>query len=239
MGFREIAFRSRSEFVATIIVFAALTTALDSIPSPITAGVWSGLVFMISPLTGVILGPRAGFLTILMAVMVGHWVYFRDIYEFVFTFGAPIGAMISGFSFRGKHRTVWIFYTFMLMAYFLSPISRQLPLIGMWDCYLAYAVACILPLLPQRILAKWNRALPIALASLLGLEADVLFRIFVLVPCGTYRLFYGFTPEVMTLIWYAGAAITPAKVALSTIATTLVGNGVTKVLELRSARRFS
>jgi hypothetical protein len=56
------------------------------------------------------------------------------------------------------------------------------------------------------------------LATFSGLEADILFRIFILIPCNGYSIFYGLTPEVLKAIWTVPAPlITPFKVILSTI----------------------
>jgi hypothetical protein len=63
----------------------------------------------------------------------------------------------------------------------------------------------------------------LALSTFIGLEADVLFRIFIFVPCQTYRLFYGYDVSVLQAIWAMGAVETPIKVALSTVVTVLVG----------------
>jgi len=77
---------------------------------------------MISPLAGIILGPYDGFISTLIAVMIGHSLIPRETaYEFVFTFGAPIGSMVSGFIFRGEWKKVFALYTIMLASYFARP----------------------------------------------------------------------------------------------------------------------
>jgi hypothetical protein len=55
------------------------------------------------------------------------------------------------------------------------------------------------------------------------LEADVLFRIFVFIPCQTYKLFYGFNIETLHGIWAVGAIETPIKAALSTAIAAIIG----------------
>jgi hypothetical protein len=63
----------------------------------------------------------------------------------------------------------------------------------------------------------------LALSAFVGLEADVLFRIFILVPMQTYSLFYGWDVEGLRAIWTLGAILTPLKAALATLATTIIG----------------
>lgn len=189
---------------------------------------------MLSPIAGFVLGPYNGFVSTLIAVMVGHLISPRETaYEFVFTLGAPVGSMMSGFAFEGKLTRVFAYYTFVLAAYFATPVSRLLPIWGMWDCYLAYALLAFLLLLSgARKAGKLvKRVSPFALSAFLGLEADVLLRIFIFVPLQTYRLFYGLTPEALAAIWAAPAPIiTPFKVLLSTLTAALVGPRVKRYL---------
>lgn len=217
----------RTRRIALISTFAVLSTVLDSIVTPsFSAGVWYGWIFVMSPVTGILLGPRDGFIATLISVMAGHSLVFREtVYEYVFTLGAPIGSMISGLIFRGDWGKVLLYYTFMFASYFLTPVSRRLPIWGMWDCYVAYitlVVVFVLSRMNMFSLEGGTRHL-FALCAFLGLEADILFRIFILVPCQTYRLFYGLTPEALALIWAVPAPlITPIKVALSTLVATMV-----------------
>jgi len=78
-----------------------------------------------------------------------------------------------------------------------------------------------------------SRRLPflLAVSAFVGLEADVLFRIFIFVPCQTYQLFYGFSVETLQLVWIAGAVGTPIKAALSTLLTVVAGHPLVKTLK--------
>jgi len=221
-----------SQFVSLVAVFASVNIVFDSLMGLPTLpnDVWSGWVFMVAPLTGMVLGPYAGFLSTLIGVMIGHCIYFRDVYEFLFTFGAPIGAMTSGFLFRGRWKIVLIYYTALLGIYFITPVAWKLPIWGMWDVYMAYIILLVVVLMMRKGL--WNfkskiklKRLPyiIATCTIIGLEADVLFRIFILIPCQTYRLFYKLDVNILILWWAAGAFETPIKVALSALVTAIVG----------------
>lgn len=293
---------SAAQLVAIVAVFAALNVITDSFMSlpEFPSGVWYSWNFLVEPLTGIVLGPLLGSAATFIGVMIGHWVYFIDAYEFLFTIGAPIGVAVSALLFKGKWKPVLAYYTVLFTAYFLTPVAWQLPIWGMWDTYLAFIVliaaiflikkglwkhetyACVS--LPKRqmiglsgavgiittILAIYTALQPklfdvtivlifaelvswiffmitlfivygtvpssarilliLAVAAFVGLEADVLFRIFVFIPCQTYRLFYGWDVEILKVIWSSGAVITPIKVALSTIATVAIGQPLIKAL---------
>jgi hypothetical protein len=205
-----------SKRIALITLFATLTAILDSIPGipQFGSGVWYGWVFLIEPIVGFILGPFNGFLSVLIGVLIGHYIYFREPYEFIFTLGAPIGAMISGMLFRGNKKFPLLFFSLLLFSYFLTPISFDLPLWGIWDVLLAFG------LLLTIVLIKIERIRPV-FSAFIGLESDVLFRIFLFVPLQTYKIFYGFNLELMKKIWIAAAFITPIQVGLSLFFTIL------------------
>jgi len=225
-----------SQLAALVALFAALNVVSDSIMSlpEMPSGVWYSWNFAVEPLTGIVLGPFAGFLATFIGVMIGHYIYFIDAYEFLFTLGAPIGAMFSGLLFRGKWRPVLIYFSMLLTAYFVTPIAWQLPIWGMWDTYLAYAVLLLVILTIRKSSRGYeSKSLLYTLTAcaFIGLEADVLFRIFVFIPCQTYKLFYGFNLESLQLIWTVGAVGTPVKVAISTLVTTIIGNPLIRTVK--------
>jgi len=228
--------KRKSLFVSLVAIFAALNAVCDSfmgIPQ-FSEGVWYSWIFIIEPLTGIVLGPYVGFLSTLIGVMIGHFIYFRGTQEFLFTIGAPVGAMISGFLSKGRWKIVFGYYTMLFTAYFLTPVSWQLPIWGMWNTYCAYAGLCIIALKMTEKRAErletrsLSRVLPIY--AFIGLEADILFRIFAFIPCQTYWFIYGFNVETLQFIWIAGALITPIQVAISALLTLIVGIPLIKIL---------
>ncbi|MCS7114783.1 MAG: hypothetical protein RMJ15_09290 [Nitrososphaerota archaeon] len=227
-----------SVFISLVAVFAAFNIVCDSfVVPPILpySGVWHSWVFISEPITGIILGPLTGFFSNLVGVMVGHSINFIDVYEFLFTLGAPLGAMISALVFRGKWRIALAYYLVLLGGFFAAPVSWQLPFWGMWDVYLAFIVLLATAFIATKMKGVWDVHSKIrlvyilALSTFIGLEADVLFRIFVFVPCQTYRLFYNYDIGVLQAIWALGAVETPIKVALSTIVTVLIGPPIISV----------
>jgi len=224
----------RKRILHLIIIFASLNVVCDSLVGlpQFSSGVWYSWIFIIEPITGIILGTYAGFLSTLIGVMIGHFIYFRGVHEFLFTIGAPIGAMVSGLVFRGRWKPVFTYYTVLLAAYFITPIAWQLPIWGMWNTYLAYLCLAALIALGRDVLKlELNKpSYTLALSAFIGLEADILFRIFIFIPCQTYQLFYGFTVEALQLIWLTAAFVTPVQVAMSAFATVILGPPVIRVL---------
>lgn len=222
--------------ISLIVVFAVISVALDSLVSPgFSSGIWYGWVFIMSPISGIVLGPRDGFIATLISVIVGHTIVFREsVFEFIFTLGAPIGSAVTGLIFRGEKSKILVYYTILLTAYFLTPIARQLPIWGMWDVYIAYIVLLALFFLERsgRLRFMKNPRIAVTVSTLLGLEADILFRIFALIPGQGYSIFYGLTPEVLVMIWSVPAPlITPIKVATSISIATLLVPSIFKILK--------
>jgi hypothetical protein len=226
--------RIEGRTLSLIAVFAALGVVCDGVVTlGFSGGVWFGWIFLISPIAGIVLGPYNGFVSTLIAVMIGHSLFPREtVYEFIFTIGAPVGSMMSGFAFNGQLKRLFVFYTVMLGTYFATPVAKHLPIWGMWDCYLAYAILIVLwVILSIRGSDEIRWLSPFAVSAFLGLEADVLLRIFILVPCQGYRFFFGWTPELLTTIWTVPAPlITPFKVLLSTFTVTLIGPQIKHIL---------
>lgn len=220
-------------------MFAALNIICDSLTSTLlpSSGIWSSWIFMTAPITGIILGPYTGFLSVLIGVMVGHSIYFLGFEEFLFTLGAPIGAAVSSFMFNGKWKPVLTYYFILFAAYFATPVSWQLPFWGMWDVYLALSVLCAIVFVINFKREIWNTSSTkkllyiLALSVFVGLEADVLFRIFVLIPCHTYQFIYGWDVDFLRSIWALGAVETPIKASLSMLTTVIVVPSIIKAVQ--------
>jgi hypothetical protein len=222
----------KSAFISLVSIFAAFNIICDLLVVPPIlpySGVWYSWVFITEAITGIVLGPLAGFLSTFIGVMVGHLISYVDAFEFLFTIGAPLGTMISALVFKRKWGIVLAYYFALLAGFFAAPVSWQLPFWGMWDVYLAFGTLLLLAFTTTKWKSLWDTKSKIrllyvlAFSTLIGLEADVLFRIFIFVPCQTYTLFYGYGVGELQAIWALGAVETPIKVALSVIVTAMVG----------------
>ena len=226
-----------SRSLALVAIFASLNIVSDSIEGipQFLSGVWYSWIFITEPLTGLVLPPHGAFLSTLIGVIAGHTIYPRDAYEFLFAVGAPIGSTITALLSRGRHKIVLVYFAVLFGAYFVTPVSWQLPLWGMWDTYMAFALmlTATFTLFKRETMFndKRQKMAPflLALYAFIGLEADILFRIFLFVPCQTYRTLFLFTVEELHTIWLAGAVITPIQVAVSTVGVSIIGVPLLKI----------
>ncbi len=192
-----------------------------------SAGIWDSAIFILSPLAGVLLGPIAGAVAIGLGSLVGHYIFFRDIYELVFMIGAPFGAAMAGLIYQRRWKPTFCVYSLLLLGYFLEPVTWNLPLWGIWDILAGFCLLCIFSLVNFRNLWPENEnsqtILGLLFATIIGLESDILLRVFILIPGQTYWFFYGFDAEVLRAIWLAAGILTPLKVAVAAIIVVLVG----------------
>ena len=212
----------RSSLLAALVaLFGALHAVLVAIP-----GIWRSWMIVILPIEGVLLGPRAGALAALMGCLVGRLIRPRPGFYVVFGLAEPVGALAAGLAFRGRWKELLALYGLMLAAYFAHPLGRELPAWCLWDIYIALALVPIAPRFTRRALEERDspRALTpaLALAAFIGVEADVLTRIFILIPVGLYALM-GLTVPLLQAAWVAGAFETPLESLVSVLVATTVG----------------
>ncbi|MFW9830257.1 MAG: hypothetical protein ACFFD8_00545 [Candidatus Thorarchaeota archaeon] len=228
--------KNRSRIVGFLAVFTALVAVLDAIPiiPGLYSGIWDSWIFLLSPIIGVLLGPLYAMISVGLGSFLGHFIYFRDPFEFLFMFGAVLGSACAALIFQRRWKPVLIIYTVLLVGYFLTPISWFLPLIGIWDILLGFGLLIMFSIFTNQKLRslspsqdQWFRLL---FCAMIGLEADILLRVFILVPGQTYWLFYGWTSEVLWWIWMTAGFITPTKVALATLFTVTIGFSLLKLL---------
>jgi len=231
-----VSLETSSRFVAFMAIFAALAAVLDSIPiiPGFYSGIWDSWLFLMSPLFGIILGPLGGAAAIAMGSFIGHLVYFRDPFELLFMWGAPLGAGIAGLVFQRKWKPVIIIYTGLLLAYFVTPVSWQLPLWGIWDVLVGFGILVVFSVIANTRLwpevGEHRNVIALLFATIIGLESDVLFRVFILVPCQTYWLFYGLSVEGLQILWWGAGFVTPLKVLMAVVIGLTIGFSLIRIL---------
>jgi predicted membrane protein len=219
----------KSRFLTLISLFSALHAIFVLIPLP-----FRSLMVIIQPLEGIILGIYGGFLSALLGSIVGRII--RPMEGLLPIFGItaePIGALVSALFFRKKWKHVFLIYLFLLLGYFIHPLGRILPAWCLWNTYIAFILTFISPLFLKKIKEETNSkklAFLLALTSFIGIEADALVRIFILIPVGFYSLM-GIPEEALVPIWIAGAIQTPIEAILSIIATIILGIPLIKILK--------
>ncbi len=224
--------KNMTQNIAYVSIFTALGAVLDVIPiiPGFYSGIWDSWLFLLSPVIGILLGPFYGAVSVGTGSLIGHLIYFRDPFELVFMWGAPLGAATAGFIYEKKWLPVLGIYGSLLGGYLIYPVTWVLPLWGIWDVLVGFALIVVFIFLvnmeSDENIRIGMHTLTIAFAAIIGLEADVLFRVFVLVPGQTYWFFYGFTVADLQYIWMSAGIITPIKVLLSSIATIMITKAV-------------
>ncbi|MBA7585043.1 hypothetical protein ES708_27013 [subsurface metagenome] len=149
--------------------------------------------------------------------------------------GAPVGAGIAGLVYQQRWKFVFAIYSLLLLAYFITPVTWVLSLWGIWDVLVVYTLVIGFSALSSfkisttGILNSTNAKL--ALATVIGLEADILVRIFILIPGQVYWFFYGLPVEELQLMWLVAGFITPIKVIVAAIATVAIGKSLLRNLQ--------
>ncbi len=96
-----------------------------------------------------------------------------------------------------------------------------------------FSLFCILNLW-EKLDSQDKRAI-LLFATIIGLEADVLFRVFILIPGQTYELFYGLSLEALQLLWWSAGFIIPMKIFMATIVGLTIGISLLRALSFNEA----
>ncbi|MGY5859461.1 MAG: hypothetical protein RTU63_08825 [Candidatus Thorarchaeota archaeon] len=226
-----------SRSITFTAIFAALIAILDAIPiiPGFYSGIWDSWGFMLSPLVGIVLGPVYGAISVGLGGFVGHMIYFRDPLEMIFMLGAPVGAGIAGLVFQQKWKSTIAIYSVLLLGYFITPVTWVLSLWGIWDVLVVFILV-----LGITVFSIFNKSkteilnstsLKLVLATVIGLELDILVRIFILIPGQFWWFFYGIPVGELQLMWLAAGFITPVKVIIAAIATVAIGKSLLKYFQ--------
>ncbi len=145
-----------------------------------------------------------------------------------------MGAAVAGFVYQRKWKPVFGIYTAMLLGYFIYPVSWGLPLWGIWDILVGYGVVLIYSVAATRGIwsntSERNKLLLLLFCTVIALETDILFRVFVLMP-GQIHWILGMTPEILYGIWLVAGIITPIKVVLAAIVVVTLGRQLLRIIE--------
>ncbi len=211
----------RSRIIAAVSLLGSIHAILVAIP-----GIWRSWMIIIEPIEGLILGPFGGAVSALIGSSIGRIIRPRAGILYIFGLGEVLGALTSGLIFKGRWRDALIIYAIMLSAYFIHPLGRTLPAWALWDIYIAFSLILLSPRLINRALndkENTKKLTPaVAIASFIGIEADVLTRIFLLIPVGLYNVL-GIPENVLPVIWMAGAVETPVESIISVTASIIIG----------------
>ena len=229
-----------SVLLALTAMFSAMHAALASQPGPFGFRSW---MFVFAPVEGMVLGPGPGALAAMIGGSIGCVLRGEAIILPIVAFAEPLGAASAGLAMKKRWRELIAIYGLMLAAYFAHPYGRALPAWCLWDIYIAFALLLMASIswneafrkASSSVLTRLKRAmrLPdplieirppkeagltclVGLAAFIGLEADVLARIFMLIPMCLYAL-WGIDFATLVLWWQLGALATPLEGLTSTL----------------------
>jgi uncharacterized membrane protein len=220
----------QTQKIALTAVFAALHTILSLIPGPVGFRSW---IILIMPLEGILLGPAMGFSAGFIGYSLGWFIRPRAEPIF-FGLGEPIGALTAGLIAQRKWSYALFFYSVMLLAFFIYPLTATLPLWTLWDIYAAFICILLFAFLSKTMKLEKSHIqnLPVLLgfSAFIGTEADILTRITMLVPLNGYQ-WWGVQASILPSIFVLGAFQTPTEAVISVIATIIIGVPLVKILQ--------
>jgi hypothetical protein len=216
--------------VALVSVFGALHAVLSLFPGPVGFRSW---MILVMPLEGIMLGPVLGFSAGFIGYFLG-WVIRPRAEPMFFGLGEPVGAFCTGLMAQRKWQHTALLYGLMLLGFFVYPLTSTLPLWTLWDIYIAFVCVFVFALVSKamKLTATSGRGLPVLLgfAAFIGTEADVLARIFMLVPLGGFQ-WWGIPASILPEVFVLGAFQTPIEAIISVIAAIIIGVPLVKVLQ--------
>jgi hypothetical protein len=168
-------------------VFASLHAVLYFV----SFGLWRNWAIYLESVEGVVLGPRIGFFAALTGSLVARMIRPDDFWMFGIV-AEPVSVLIAGLLSRANWKPVLAAYAVMMSAYLVSPFGRVLPVWAILD--ILFALLLIYP--TSRIsgdLFKMDGkrvSATLILISFVCIATDSLVRIFLLVPCGLYNMFF-------------------------------------------------
>jgi uncharacterized membrane protein len=175
--------------VSLIATFAALHAVLGFLSLGI--GPWRNWAVYLEPFEGIILGPRIGFLAALLGSSIARTAGQSSDWMFG-VIAEPLGTLSAALLARSRWKPVLSIYAVMLSAYFIDPNGRALPIWTVLDIlivpFLIYPTAKF-----SGNLFKSNTkrlSISLALISFTVIVTDSLARVFLLVPCRLYQLFF-------------------------------------------------
>jgi hypothetical protein len=217
-----------SKSVAFICVFAAFHATLYLISPPV---LWRNWAIYLAPIEGIILGPWAGFSAALIGSTIGRIVMPTSLWMFGI-FAEPLSVLCAGFLVRGTWKPVVAIYAAMFLAYFASPLGRELPVWPLSDAVLALFLVYPAAKLSKNLYGEDVTLLPASLAivSFITVATDGLARVFLLVPAGLYGVLL-MTQSVVLTAFVSGGVNSFIEDVLVVVVSLVVG--VPIVLALR------
>lgn len=170
---------------------ASSFAALHAVLYFISFGLWRNWGIYLETIEGAILGPRIGFTAALIGALVARIIKPDPLWMFG-VIAEPVSVLAAALLAQSKWKPVLGLYIATLLAYFLHPYGRNLPLWTILDVLAALALIYPAAKIGGTLYAGDFKRLPVKLAliSFVCIATDSLIRIFLLIPCGLHYLFF-------------------------------------------------
>jgi predicted membrane protein len=184
-----------SQKISLTATFAALHAVLGFLSLGI--GPWRNWAVYLEPFEGIILGPQVGFIAALIGSSIARMAGQSSDWMFGII-AEPLSVLMAGLLAKARWKSVLAIYAVMLSVYFIDPLGRELPVWTVLDILFALFLIYPAAKLSSNLFGKDVRHMSIALIfiSFTVIATDSLTRVFLLVPCGFYTLFF---PDFGTL----------------------------------------
>lgn len=184
----------------------AIFAALHAVLYFISFGLWRNWGIYLESIEAISLGPKIGFFAALIGSTIARIARPDPLWMFGII-AEPVSVLIAGFLVRNRWKPALAAYVIMLSAYFIHPFGRQLPLWTILDILFALLLIYPAARFSKNLFSTDFKRLPVALVliSFVTIATDSLLRVFLLVPCGLYSLFFESFNDLYFV--FAGAAI--------------------------------
>jgi hypothetical protein len=186
---------------------AAVFGGLHAVLYFVSFGLWRNWGVYLEAVEGIVLGPKVGFVAAFLGSSTARFLKPDSLWMFGIV-AEPTSVLTGGLLARAKWKPVLALYAVMLSAYFIHPYGRALPIWTVLDVlaalFLIYPAARLGKDLFANDLERLSRAL--VLIAFISIATDSLVRVFLLIPCNLYSLFYANYNSLQ--IDFVGAAAT-------------------------------
>jgi uncharacterized membrane protein len=208
-------------------VFAALHVTLYFVSFGLG---WRNWGIYLEAIEGIVLGPKIGFVAALLGSSIARMARPDDFWMFGII-AEPISVLMAGFLAQGKWKPVVVSYAVMLVAYFVHPFGKNLPLWTILDVLLAFLLIYPTAKLGKNLMKREIKGLSLTmiLIAFVTIATDSLVRIFLLVPCGLSAWFFP-SFETLFAVFVVSAVSSYVEDLLVVFVSLVVGVPILKAL---------
>ena len=206
-----------SRIISFMAVFASLTVVLNFLPS-----VWRSWAIYLEPITGIVLGPYAGFFATLIGSTIATAIKPSPLWMINIT-GSSMGTLAAGLLSKENWRQLMAIYGTMLGIYFVHPLGTWFPVWAILETIMGFILIVPTVLLSKDLFKKSGKALTVSMILIffVSTSCDTTTGIFLLVPLGLYSVLG--SPEAAFAFIMAGVLNSYIEVVLIIVLSAVIG----------------